>query len=341
MAPDLCRPKVVVFGDIQVPAYQGEVDIVALADVEALAAEMDASSWPLVVFKLSDLEQVSSFEGVLLSVACESPEEAVEASSYSVLPLWDPSAAAVAFQSALSVRRRLEDLDGRVRRTEADHEAFVHAVSHDLKGPLQGIIGLSGLLMEQSGVRVFPEVGAYATRIENEADRLAKMISALTAFTRLGGERPRIKRVDLSALIDQLSASAIRNYTERFPRFQVSKDIPEVEADEGLLSLALDALLDNAVRFTESGPVSLVIGVEHSDDDRCVLTFQDAGMGIPEHALESVFELFTRLDRRRSEGVGVGLTMARKALELCGGRLWLTSAPGAGTKAHLELVLAR
>ena len=275
-----------------------------------------------------------------MSVACNTPEQALELAACTALPLWDVDAARVALESAWVVRGRLEEFDRHVRSTEADHEAFVHAVSHDLKGPLQGIIGLSGLLMEQSGVRVFPEVGAYATRIESEADRLAKMISALTAFTRLGNPKPRLERVDLASLIDQLSASAIRTYTQRFPRFHIAGDIPDVQADEELLTLALNALLDNAVRFTESGPVNLTLTLQSADNERCVLCVQDAGMGIPEHALEVVFDLFTRLDRRRSEGIGVGLTMARKAIELCDGRLWLTSTLGEGTCAHIELVTA-
>ena len=108
-------------------------------------------------------------------------------------------------------------------------------------------------------------------------------------------------------------------HTERFPRFQVAPDLPDVIADESLLRTAIAALIDNAVAFTDSQP--LVIQVEHhpSSSGTCALVVADSGLGIPASALEGVFELFTRLDKRRGEGVGVGLTMAKRAVERCGG----------------------
>jgi len=329
-----------VLGDVSLPAVPPGVDVLNFEEVAALVDAAHAYSWPLIVTSATKVDELPSLAKTLSVAVCHSPEEGVAAASALALPLWDIAAADLALLNALGVRDRLRQLSQQVAATAADHEDFVHAVSHDLKGPLQGIIGLSGLLMEQSGVRVFPQVGAYAGRIEGEADRLASMISALTAYTRLGRPRPALSKVSLGALIDTISASAIRRHTNRFPRFQIAPDVGDVHANEQLLTVAIDALIDNAVRFTEPGPLQIGVAWRVTDEGRGVLSISDAGIGIAEHGLEAVFELFTRLDKRRTDGIGVGLTMARRAVELCGGTLTLTSTPGEGTTAHLELDLS-
>jgi signal transduction histidine kinase len=331
---------IIVFGDLSLPTVPEGVRVVAVQEQGALIEAAAECVWPVIVTAAAQLEALSSLPKALVVAGCQTPEEGVLAAAVVALPLWDASASDLALRSALGVRDRLQGLEREVEATAADHDAFVHAVSHDLKGPLQGIIGLAGLLMEQSGVRVFPEVGAYAGRIEGEADRLASMVSALTAYARLGRPRPTVTTVALGALIDTLSASAIRRHTGRFPRFQVAPGIGDVYANEQLLTVAIDALIDNAVSFTEPGPVQISVGWTVGSEGRALLTFTDAGIGIPEHATEVVFEMFTRLDKRRTDGIGVGLTMARRAVELCGGTLHLTSTPGEGTTAHLGFMLA-
>lgn len=329
-----------VLGDVSLPAVPSGVNVLNFEDAEALVDAAQAHTWPLIVSSATNVGELPTPPKTLSVAVCQSPEEGMVAASAVAVPLWDIAAAELALVNALGVRDRLRQLSEEVATTAADYEDFVHAVSHDLKGPLQGIIGLSGLLMEQSGVRVFPQVGAYAGRIEGEADRLASMISALTAYTRLGRPRPVLSKVSLGALIDTISASAIRRHTNRFPRFQVAPDVGVVHANEQLLTVAIDALIDNAVRFTEAGPLQIGVAWRVTDEGRGVLSISDSGIGIADHALEAVFELFTRLDKRRTDGIGVGLTMARRAVELCGGTLTLTSTPGEGTTAHLELALS-
>ena len=333
-------PSVMVYGGLTLSPSFEDVEVVTCPTRDALDEACEGVVWPLVVTGSALLSTLSELPEALIVVACEDPDEGLAAGAHIALPLWDSAAASLALRSALSVREHLKGLHERAALRQSAHEDFVHAVSHDLKGPLQGIMGLAGLLMEQSGVRVFPEVGAYASRIEGEAERLASMVSALTAYTRLGQTPPALGRVSLSGLIDELSASAIRRHTERFPRFQIAPALPDVHADEALLRNAISALIDNAVAFSEAQPITIKVELESAEDGRCVLVIADEGIGVPEHALESVFDLFTRLDKRRGDGIGVGLTMARKSVELCQGSLTLESNFGAWTRARVTLHLA-
>ena len=113
-----------------------------------------------------------------------------------------------------------------------------------------------------------------------------------------------------------------------------------MHADRDLVCSALNALVDNAVSFSD-GPSPLIdIGWRLNEAGQVVLTVRDEGIGMADHALESVFEMFTRLDKRRGKGLGVGLAMARRCAELCGGGLTLSSEPAVGTTAHLVLPVA-
>jgi signal transduction histidine kinase len=332
--------QIVVFGDVSLPALPAGVTVVMTDDIAAVVEAAGATVWPLIVTSVTRLGELPPLPRALVVAGCQTPEEGLLAASFVALPLWDASASELALATACVARQRLRTLSLEVEATAADHEDFAHAVSHDLKGPLQGIIGLAGLLMEQSGVRVFPEVESYAGRIEGEADRLAAMVSALTAYARLGRPRPTLQPVALGPLVDTLSASAIRRHTHRFPRFKVAPEIGAVHANEELLSVAIDALIDNAVRFTEPGPLTISVGWVAGPEGRGRLTITDAGIGISERGTEDVFEMFTRLDKRRPDGIGVGLTMARRATQLCGGTISLTSTLGEGTTVTLELALA-
>ncbi len=337
MVAEVPLATVIVLGDVTLPEPPEGCVVVSVSDAAAVEAAAADCDWPLVVALPAELASLPASLSALKIACCVTPDDQTPKDVVGALPLWEPAAARLALAVALGVRQRVRTSAEAVATTAADHEAFVHAVSHDLKGPLQGIIGLAGLLMQQSGVRVFPEVEAYAGRIEGEADRLASMVSALTAYTRLGRPRVNPETIELGPIVDEVCASAIRRYTERFPRFQVAPGMPTVLADAGLVSLAITALVDNAVNFTDDSPPLVVIAWSPPVDGRLTLTVRDEGIGLSEHGIDAVFEMFTRLDKRRGDGLGTGLPMARRAAELCGGTLTLTSDPDQGTTAHLTL----
>ncbi|MDP6943619.1 MAG: HAMP domain-containing sensor histidine kinase, partial [Myxococcota bacterium] len=96
-----------------------------------------------------------------------------------------------------------------------------------------------------------------------------------------------------------------------YPRLQVAPGLPSVWGDPDLLTCALEALIDNAIVFSDDTPPVVEIG--WTADEAVCVTVRDHGIGLPPHTLEAVFEMFTRLDKRRGDGLGVGLTMARRA----------------------------
>jgi signal transduction histidine kinase len=327
-------PLIITLGDVPLPALPEGAGVVHAADV---AEALDAAAGVRCPLFVADVAGLAALPASGLKIAvCPDASVSLPDDVIGALPIWAPDAASLALQAALATRSKLLAAEQGGERADEELEAFVHAVSHDLKGPLQGIIGLAGLLMQQAGVRVFPEVASFAERLESEADRLASMVTALTAFARLGRPRIACDVVSLSEVVDEVCAAAIGRHTERFPRFQVAPDLPTIRGDRALVDGAVAALIDNAIVFSDTSPPTIAIDAVEADDG-VTLTIADQGIGMRDHALEQVFEMFTRLDKRRGDGLGVGLPMARRATELQGGTLRLTSEPGGGTTAHLTL----
>jgi len=331
------NPTVLLLGGVTLPAPPKGVAFLDVADAAAFQVAAADASWPLVVGHAAALATLPTGTRALPVALCQAPGETLPPNALAALPAWDPDATQLALTAALSAREHLLAARHDEARAVEALETFLHAVGHDLKSPLQGIIGLAGLLMEQAGVRVFPEVAAFAERIERDADRLAGMITALTAFARLGRPSVRSEEVALGPLVDELCAAAIGRHAGRFPRLKVAPDLPVVQADLDLLTVTLAALIDNAITFNDASPPSVKIAWSTHEGQTVTVTLHDNGIGLPAHALESVFEMFTRLNKRRGHGLGVGLTMARQAVELQGGTLTLTSDPDQGTTAHLTL----
>ena len=135
---------------------------------------------------------------------------------------------------------------------------------------------------------------------------------------------------------DRVCATTIRDYTDRFPRFHVPEPVPDVIGDPALLEVALSAVVHNAILFSPTNPPRVDITWEHVEG-WIALTITDHGMGIDTHGLERIFEMFSRLNKRHAEGLGVGLPMAKRAITLQGGDVTVSSEANVGTRVTMRL----
>jgi CheY-like chemotaxis protein len=123
----------------------------------------------------------------------------------------------------------------------------------------------------------------------------------------------------------------------------LSADIPQVlMGDPVRLNQVLNNLVDNSIKFTESGQVAVSITREsqHNNQVSLLFTIQDTGIGIPEDKMTAIFESFTQANNditRKYGGTGLGLAIAKRLVEAQGGKLWLKSEPNAGTTFYVEL----
>ena len=238
---------------------------------------------------------------------------------------------------AVLVMHEITDL----RRLERVRQDFVANVSHEFRTPLTAIQGfaetlLGGALDDQANRGRFVEI------IRDHAARLARLTEDLLELSRIeaGKLELEFRPVSLSPLIESCLVAAQLKATPKKITLEVKlpSDLPAVRGDSNRLQEVLQNLLDNAVQYTPSGGRIEVSAA--SEDDQCVVTVADTGIGIPEAEQERIFERFYRVDAARSReagGTGLGLSIARHIVEAHGGRLWVESAVGEGSRFHFSV----
>ncbi len=233
---------------------------------------------------------------------------------------------------------------------------FLSSMSHEIRTPLNAILGMAELLFE-SGVG--PEQRKYLALMRSNGNVLLNLINDILDLARVETGRMRLERsrFDLRAL----AAGVVDTLRLRADEHGLALELgiaPETPAavigDQLRIRQVLLNLLGNAIKFTETGRVTLTI--EPSSDAqpeappaaadapaRVALHFAvtDTGIGIPEDQLDDIFASFTQADSstaRRYGGSGLGLTIVRRLVELMEGRVWVESRVGAGSTFHFTAV---
>lgn len=229
-----------------------------------------------------------------------------------------------------SMVRQLAELD----KLKAE---FISVASHELKTPMNVIIGYLELLKEGIYGPLTPKQIEVAATIEKQAQTLTRLIRRLLDVSRFeaGGGKVEPRTIDLPRFLDHLEAAFQGLAVQRGIAFRVhrSASLPaEVTWDEDRMNEVLGNLLSNAFKFTpRDGEVML--GVD-SDSSTVRITIRDTGAGIPAEQLPRIFEKFYQADNQASaalKGTGLGLAIAKQIVEAHKGTITVDSTEGAGT----------
>ena len=228
-----------------------------------------------------------------------------------------------------------------LRRLERVRRDFVANVSHEFKTPLTAIQGfaetlLNGALDDKANRKRFVEI------IREHARRLARLTDDMLKLSRIEAGRlePEIRPVRVEALVNGCLETTRPTAESKGLQIlvQLQPSLPALRGDGAQLGEVLQNLLDNAVQYTPSGGQ---IKVEARKNGREVIfTVADTGIGVPESDLERIFERFYRVDAARSReagGTGLGLAIARHIVDAHGGRIWVESAVGQGSRFHFSV----
>jgi two-component system phosphate regulon sensor histidine kinase PhoR len=228
-----------------------------------------------------------------------------------------------------------------LRRLERVRRDFVANVSHEFKTPLTAIQGfaetlLAGALDDKKNRERFVEI------IREHAQRLARLTDDLLKLSRIeaGQLELELRPGSVAVLVNKCVDTA--RLKAEAKGISISTDLPPnlpfVRADAAWLGEVLQNLLDNAVQYTP--PDGHIRITAESDGKLVTVTVADTGIGIPEADLERIFERFYRVDAARSReagGTGLGLSIARHIVEAHGGRIWVESAVGQGSRFHFSI----
>jgi len=233
----------------------------------------------------------------------------------------------------------------RLRQLDRVKDQILANTSHELRTPLNGIIGLTESIIGGAAGPIDGRVAANLTMVAQSGRRLSNLVNDILDFSKLQYERPDLHRtcVNLSEQAETVLAMSrplVGNKPVRLVN-RIAADTPPVTADEERLQQVLFNLVGNAVKFTDSGQVTLTATW---DDEKVVTRVVDTGIGIPPEKQARIFESFEQADgsaERSHGGTGLGLAISRQLIELHGGHLEVSSAPGKGSTFSFTLPRSR
>jgi signal transduction histidine kinase len=233
----------------------------------------------------------------------------------------------------LDERRRKED---QLRRSNEELERFAYVASHDLQEPLRKVAGFTALLQKRYSGRLDRDADEIIQYAVDGATRMQMLIKDILAYSRVGSKELQRVPVDANATM-QLVASDLGEQIKD-QRAEVSWDaLPTVRADASQLRQVLQNLVENAIKYRhpKRRPKVQVSAVNEGSDWHFLVA--DNGQGIPQDKHEEIFGIFRRLHGQDTPGTGIGLAVAKKAVERHGGKIWVDSAPGKGATFHFTL----
>lgn len=230
-----------------------------------------------------------------------------------------------------------EHMAGEIDKTRRLKEEFISSISHELRTPLTSIKGWSETLGYENISKDELDLGLGI--IQDETERLIKLVEELLDFSRLSSDRIRLQidMVDIEALtkgvVNQLKVKAIENNINLSARFEI-KEISTIQGDKNRLRQVLINLVQNAIKFTpKDGYIEVIVS---QNEEFTTIKVKDTGSGIKEENLEKVLDKFFQEDFHKS-GSGLGLAISNEIVKLHGGNINIESKKDVGTTITFTL----
>lgn len=234
-----------------------------------------------------------------------------------------------------------EHINQELLRADKVKDAFLANVSHELKTPLHGIIGLSESLIDGVAGSLSEEARFNLQLIQSNGRRLSGLVNDILDFSKLKEHDLVLKRmpIDLHTLVEVVSAVSrplLKGSSVELVN-EVDPELVPVDADENRLQQVLLNLIGNAIKFTHEGSIKITATLAGENVMVCVC---DTGVGVPKGREQQIFLTFEQADgtvSRNYGGSGLGLSISRELVELHGGELWLERSDSMGSQFCLTL----
>ena len=239
----------------------------------------------------------------------------------------------------------LENKNADLQKINQLKDEFLANTSHELKTPLNGIIGIAESLMDGATGPLSQKTLFNLSLIASSGKRLSQLVNDLLDFSQLKHKNLELKIQvvgirEITNVVLMLSHPLVGQKNLRLVN-KIDPELPSVDADENRLQQILYNLVGNAIKFTPSGTVEVsATAVNHELE----ITVADTGIGIPADKLDRVFESFEQADgsiAREYGGAGLGLAVTKQLVQLHNGRIWVESTVGVGSRFTFTLPISQ
>jgi len=254
------------------------------------------------------------------------------ASDYLLKP-FDPEELLVHVKNAVEKRLLRSEYEARTRELHS----FVTAVSHDLAGHLVSLRGFTRRLRERFWEGIAEEARSCLEHIESSAERMERLVTAITEYAKAGSTLGQVEFVDLNEVISEVLESFGDLIQEQHVVVEVSPDMPVIEAEWIDAYRIFHNLVGNALKYTRPDVQPRVeVGMKERPG-HYQFYVRDNGIGIRSEERERIFEMFGRGSGHAIPGTGLGLAIVRRILDRVGGRIWVESKDQEGATFYFTL----
>lgn len=256
---------------------------------------------------------------------------------WSLAPEFDPQGNVVSVISTtldITERKKIEE---ELHATNRELEAFSYSVSHDLRAPLRAIDGFTRILMDDFAGQI-PEDGlAFLNRTRQAAQNMGQLIDDLLRLSRITRAELHNQPVDIYALSREIFEQLSLQEPGRDVKFEAAKGM-KATGDERLLRVALENLLNNALKFTAKTPAPVIKVGKQKIKGKQAFYVTDNGVGFDINYANKLFGAFQRLHSAEEfPGTGIGLAIVQRIIHRHGGQVWAEGRPGEGATFYFTL----
>ncbi|MCL4472775.1 MAG: GAF domain-containing protein [Actinobacteria bacterium] len=239
------------------------------------------------------------------------------------------------YQDSERKTRELEAANLKLRELDMMKSEFLANMSHELRTPLNSIIGFSKLVLDGLDGEINQEQGNDLTIVHSNGLELLRLIDDLLSLAKLEAGRISLNLEETlpDLLVMEASANMLPAATQKRLKIETffPPDLEPVRLDPGKVRQVLQNLIGNAIKFSEAGRIEVAI---EQTPDETVFSVKDVGIGIKAEEIEAIFDRFHQAEQQvvsATAGVGLGLTISKRFVEMHGGRIWVESKPGQGS----------